>query len=66
MEKGENYKTHSIKDFHNFELLIKLTETLGLESEMSSVTYLVTEEKIESIKTKREKSRQLKRTIMIN
>ena len=66
MEKGENYNIHSIKDFHIFELLINLTEAFGLESEISSITYLITEEEIEPIKTKREKSLQLKCTLIVN
>ena len=47
LQNRENYKLHSIKDLHIFELFKKLTEILRLECEINSLTFLITKKERE-------------------
>ena len=62
LQNPDNYKMHSIKDLHIFELFKKLTETLRSECEINSLKLLITNKEIESVELKRTSSRQLKST----
>ena len=62
LQNRENYKKHSIKVLHIFDLFKKLTEKLRSECEINSLKFSLTRKEIESVKLKRTSSRQLKIT----
>ena len=61
LQNHENYKMHSIKDLHFFELFKKLTEILRSECEINSLNFLITKKEIESVELKNNISPSVKK-----